>query len=58
MRIPRKASRQTKKREESQRKEVTRMLKTIGQLTLESDFLQDCFSRTGREDPEFDPEKF
>ncbi len=32
---PTKASRQAKKREESQRKEVTRMLKTIGQLTME-----------------------
>ncbi len=55
---PTKASRQTKKREESQRKEVTRMLKTIGQLTLERDFLQDCFRRTGQEVPEFDPDKF
>ncbi len=53
-----KASRQAKKREETQQKEVTRMLKTIGQLTLERDFLQDCFRRTGQEVPEFDPDKF
>ncbi len=53
-----KASRQAKKQEAAQRKEVTRMLKTIGQLTLERDFLQDCFRRTGQEVPEFDPDKF
>ena len=34
------------------------MLKTIGQLTLERDFLQDCFRRTGRAIPEFDPDRF
>ncbi len=34
------------------------MLKTIGQLTLERDFLQDCFRRTWWEVPEFDPDKF
>ncbi len=55
---PTNASRQAKKREEVQRKEVTRMLKTIGQLTLERDFLQDCFRRTGQEVPEFDSDKF
>ncbi len=55
---PTKASRQAKKQEEAQRKEVTRMLKTIGQLTLERDFLQDCFRRTGQAVPELDPDKF
>ena len=54
---PGKEARQAKKREEAQRKETARMLKTIGQLTLERDFLQDCFRRTGRAIPEFDPEK-
>jgi len=34
------------------------MLKTIGQLTLERDFLQDWFRLTGEEVPEFDPNKF
>ena len=34
------------------------MLKTIGQLTLERDFLQDCFRRTGTAIPEFDPDRF
>ena len=41
-----------------QRKETARMLKTIGQLTLERDFLQDCFRRTGTAIPEFDPDRF
>lgn len=55
---PRKAEKEAKKKEDTQRKEVARMLKTIGQLTLERDFLQDCFRRTGRAIPEFDPDKF
>lgn len=53
-----KETRQAKKREEAQRKETVRMLKTIGQLALERDFLQDCFRRTGQAVPEFNPEKF
>ena len=55
---PRKAEKEAKKKAEAQRKEVDQMLKTIGQLTLERDFLQDCFRRTGRVIPEFDPDKF
>lgn len=55
---PRKAENEAKKQAEIQRKEVSRMLKTIGQLTLERNFLQDCFRRTGRDIPEFDPDKF
>ena len=55
---PHKAEKEAKKKAEAQRKEVDQMLKTIGQLTLERDFLQDCFRRTGRAIPEFDPEKF
>ena len=54
----RKAEKEAKKKEEVQRKEIARMLKTIGQLTLERDFLQDCFHQTGQTIPEFDPEKF
>ena len=50
--------REVKKKEEAQRKEVARMLKTIGQLTLERDFIQDCFRQTGQVIPEFDTEKF
>ncbi len=55
---PKKEAKQARKQEETQRKEVTRMLKTIGQLTLERDFLQDCFRRTGQTVPELDPEKY
>ena len=54
---PRKAERKAKREEEAQRKETARMLKTIGQLTLERDFLQDCFRLSGRPIPEYDPDK-
>ena len=54
---PRKAEKEEKKKEDAQRKEVTRMLKTIGQLTLERDFLRDCFRLSGEAVPEFDPNK-
>ena len=54
----RKAEMEVKKKEEAQRKEEARMLKAIGQLTLERDFLQDCFRQTGQAIPEFDSEKF
>ena len=53
-----KAEKEAKKKAEAQRREVAQMLKTIGQLTLERDFLQDCFRRTGRAIPEFDPDRF
>ena len=55
---PRKDAKEAKKKDEAQRKETARMLKTIGQLTLERDFLQDCFRRTGRAIPAFDSDKF
>ncbi len=55
---PQKEVRQAKKQADAQRKEVTRMLKTIGQLTLERDFPRDCFRLSGEEVPEFDPNKF
>ena len=53
-----KTEKEAKKKAEAQRREVAQMLKTIGQLTLERDFLQDCFRRTGRAIPEFDPDRF
>ena len=53
-----KAEKEAKKKAEAQRKEVAQMLKTIGQLTLERGFLQDCFRRTGRAIPEFNPDRF
>ena len=54
---PRKVEKEAKKKEAVQRRETARMLKTIGQLTLERDFLQDCFRLTGEPVPEFDPDK-
>jgi len=46
-----------KRKEESLEKKHKQMLSTIGQLTLERDFLQDAFRRTGRPVPQFDPDK-
>ena len=38
-------------------KERDKMLKTIGQLTVERNFLQDFFRAVGKPVPELDPEK-
>ena len=54
---PRKAEKEAKKKEDAQRKETARMLKTIGQLTLERDFLCDCFRLSGEPLPAFDPDR-
>ena len=51
-----KESAKAKRKEESLEKKQRQMLSTIGQLTLERDFLQDAFRRTGRPVPRFDPE--
>lgn len=48
----RKAEKQARRKEEQVRKETDKMLKTIGQLTLERDFLQDCFRQCGLPVPE------
>lgn len=53
---PKKEERRMKKEEKALKKQNNQMLRTIGQLTLERDFLQDCFRRTGRAIPKFDPE--
>ena len=53
---PEKESAKAKRKEESLEKKQRQMLSTIGQLTLERDFLQDAFRRTGRPVPRFDPE--
>ena len=42
---PKKLEREAKRKEAALEKKNTQMLKTIGQLTLERDFLQDCFRR-------------
>lgn len=44
-------AKEERKKEASLKKEQEQMLKTIGQLTLERDFLQDSFRRTGRDVP-------
>ena len=41
-------AREAKRREEEQTKERAQMLETIGQLTLERDFLQGCFRKLGQ----------
>ena len=43
--------------EEHGKSERDNMLKTIGQLTVERNFLQDCFRAVGKPVPELDPEK-
>lgn len=54
---PKKAEKQAKRKEESLKKETDQMLKTIGQLTLERDFLQGCFRQCGLPVPELGSEK-
>ena len=54
---PEKEVAKAKRKEESLEKKQQQMLSTIGQLTLERDFLQDAFRRTGRPVPRFDPEE-
>ena len=48
---PEKEAAKTKRKEENLEKVQKQMLTTIGQLTLERDFLQDTFRRTGRPVP-------
>ena len=48
-----KAEREARRKEDDLKKERDKMYKTIGQLTLERDFLQDCFRENGRAVPEF-----
>lgn len=51
-----KADREVKRKEAAAAKERDKMLKTIGQLTVERNFLQDCFCAVGKPVPELDPE--
>lgn len=48
---------ETKRKEATAAKERDKMLKMIGQLTVEHDFLQDCFRAVGKPAPEPDPKK-
>ena len=52
-----KSEREVKRKEAAAKKERDKMLKTIGQLTIERNFLQDCFRAVGQPIPELDPEK-
>lgn len=52
-----KQERETKRKEAAATKERDKMLKLIGQLTVERDFLQDCFRAVGQPVPKLDPEK-
>ena len=54
---PEKETAKAKRKEESLEKKQKQMLSTIGQLTLERDFLRDCFRLSGDPVPEFDPDK-
>ena len=54
---PKAGEKESKRREESLKKETDQMLKTIGQLTLERDFLQGCIRRNGLSVPEFGEER-
>lgn len=51
---PNKAEKETRRKEQKREKENERLLKTVGQLTLERDFLQDCFRTIGKPIPRFD----
>ena len=51
------AAKEERRKEERLEKEQQRMLKTIGQLMLERDFLQDCFRRSGIPIPELGDKK-
>lgn len=49
-----KAEKEAKRREALLEKQTNKMLRTIGQLTIERDFLQDCFRRSGIPIPTLD----
>ena len=51
-----KQAKEARRKEDSLKKEKDQMLKTIGQLTLERNFLQGCFRQCGREVPRLDSE--
>lgn len=53
---PEKEAKKAKRKEEALEKKNAQMLKTIGQLTLERDFLQECFRQSGKPVPRFDSE--
>ena len=54
---PKKVEKEARRKEASMKKKSDLMLKKIGRLTLERDFLQDRFRRVGQPVPEFDSEE-
>lgn len=55
---PGKAEKESKRKEAALETQNNQMLKTIGQLTLERDFLQDCFRQAGYEVPKLYQKEF
>ena len=51
---PKKLEKEARRKEAALEKKNNQMLRTIGQLTLERDFLQECFRKSGRSIPRFD----
>ena len=49
-------AKEARRKESDLKKTQAQMLKTIGQLTLERDFLQDCFRAAGRPIPKLPSE--
>ena len=54
---PKKEEKTARRKEENLKRESEQMLKTIGQLTLERNFLQECFRRSGLRVPELGEER-
>lgn len=50
----RQSEKEIRRKEADLEKQKNQMLKTIGQLTLERDFLQDCFRQCGQPVPDSD----
>lgn len=50
-------AKEARRKEEALKKEQAQMLKTIGQLTLERDFFQDCFRAAGKPIPKLHQDK-
>ena len=50
-------AKEARRKEEALKKEQAQMLKTIGQLTLERDFHQDCFRAAGKPIPKLHQDK-
>lgn len=54
---PTQVEKEARRKEEIMKKDADQMLKIIGQLTMERNFLQDCFRKSGYPVPKLDSEK-